>query len=57
MEQEMKFCQSCGMPLTKDILGTNTAGYTVKSGPRTTGDGYYESVIALWDGIELEITI
>ena len=32
-------------------------GYTVKSGPRTTGDGYYESVIVLFDGIELEITI
>ena len=32
-------------------------GYIVKSGPRTTGDGYYESVIALWDGIELEITV
>lgn len=34
-----------------------TDGYTVKSGPRTTGDGYYESAIALWDGIEIEITI
>ena len=32
-------------------------GYIVKSVPRTTGDGYYESVIALWDGIELEITV
>ena len=32
-------------------------GYVIKSGPRTTGDGYYESVIALFDGIELEITI
>jgi lactoylglutathione lyase len=31
-------------------------GYAIKSGPRTTGDGYYESVIALFDGIELEIT-
>ena len=26
MEQEIKFCQSCGMPLTKDILGTNADG-------------------------------
>ena len=26
MEKEMKFCQSCGMPLTDDILGTNADG-------------------------------
>ena len=23
MEKEMKFCQSCGMPLTDEVLGTN----------------------------------
>lgn len=23
---EMKFCQSCGMPLTNEILGTNSDG-------------------------------
>ena len=23
---EQKFCQSCGMPLTNEILGTNTGG-------------------------------
>ena len=32
-------------------------GYIVKSAPRTTGDGYYESVIVPFDGIEIEITI
>jgi lactoylglutathione lyase len=32
-------------------------GYTVKSAPRTTGDGYYESVIVPFDGIEVEITV
>ena len=26
MEKEMKFCQSCGMPLTNDVLGTNADG-------------------------------
>ena len=26
MEKEMKFCQSCGMPLTDDFLGTNADG-------------------------------
>ena len=23
---EMKFCQSCGMPLTNEVLGTNADG-------------------------------
>ena len=26
MENEMKFCQSCGMPLTDENLGTNADG-------------------------------
>ena len=26
MEKEMKFCQSCGMPLTDEVLGTNADG-------------------------------
>ena len=26
MEKEVKFCQSCGMPLTDDVLGTNADG-------------------------------
>jgi lactoylglutathione lyase len=32
-------------------------GYDVLSGPRTTGDGYYESLILGPEGIQLEITI
>jgi len=32
-------------------------GYTVLSEPRTTGDGYYESVVMDTDGNHLEITI
>ena len=31
-------------------------GYTVTSGPRTTGDGYYESSILGPEGILLELT-
>ena len=31
-------------------------GYTVTSGPRTTGDGYYESSILGPEGIQIEIT-
>ena len=33
------------------------AGYPVLSGPRTTGDGYYESCVAGPEGIQLEITV
>lgn len=33
------------------------AGYAVKSGPRTTGDGYYESCIAAVEGNLIEITV
>lgn len=32
-------------------------GYSVLSGPRVTGDGYYESCIQIFDGIQLEITV
>ncbi len=33
------------------------AGYSVVSGPRITGDGYYESCIVGPEGIQIEITI
>ena len=39
---------------------TNTlreAGYPVLNGPRTTGDGYYESVVSDPEGNQIEITI
>lgn len=32
-------------------------GYTVISGPRTTGDGYYESCIFDLEGNQIEITV
>ncbi|MGP1489075.1 MAG: VOC family protein [Peptoanaerobacter stomatis] len=32
-------------------------GYTVVSGPRTTGDGYYESCIVAIEGNQIEITV
>lgn len=34
-----------------------TDGYCVLSGPRTTGDGYYESCIVAIEGNQIEITI
>ena len=33
------------------------AGYRVTSGPRTTGDGYYESCILGPEGIQIEVTV
>ena len=35
----------------------NAEGYPVLSGPRTTGDGYYESCILGFEGNVLEITV
>ena len=32
-------------------------GYTVLSGPRTTGDGYYESCVLDREGNQIEITV
>ncbi|GFI62018.1 hypothetical protein IMSAG049_01190 [Clostridiales bacterium] len=34
-----------------------TDGYEVLSGPRTTGDGYYESCIIAVEGNQIELTI
>ncbi|MBC1887862.1 glyoxalase/bleomycin resistance/extradiol dioxygenase family protein [Listeria booriae] len=39
--------------LTKEL---EDAGYKLESGPRTTGDGYYESVILDSEGNQVEIT-
>ena len=40
--------------LTKTL---KTDGYEVTSGPRTTGDGYYESCIVAIEDNQIEITI
>ncbi len=34
-----------------------TAGFKIVSGPRTTGDGYYESCIVAIEGNQVEITV
>ena len=39
--------------LTKEL---QAAGYEVVSGPRTTGDGYYESCVVAIEGNQIEIT-
>ena len=46
---------------SKEKVDTTTAslaaaGYAVLSGPRTTGDGYYESLVCGIDGNLIEIT-
>jgi lactoylglutathione lyase len=33
------------------------AGYEVASGPRTTGDGYYESCVVALEDNQVEITV
>ena len=43
-----------GVDLLTRRLAAN--GYTVTSGPRTTGDGYYESSILGPEGIQIEVT-
>lgn len=50
---------SVGSPAAVDALTARLRadGYPVLSGPRTTGDGYYESVIADPDGNRVEITV
>ena len=35
----------------------NEDGYQVLSGPRTTGDGYYESCIVAIEGNQIELTV
>lgn len=47
---------------SKEKVDTLTAemkadGYEVISGPRTTGDGYYESCIFAIEGNQIEITV
>ena len=50
---------SAGSREAVDILTARLAadGYEVLSGPRTTGDGYYESCVAGFEGNLLEITV
>lgn len=40
--------------LTQEL---RTAGYEVVSGPRTTGDGYYESCVVVIEGHQIELTV
>lgn len=50
---------SVGSKAAVDELTTRIkdAGYEVVSGPRTTGDGYYESCIVAIENNQIEITV
>ncbi len=50
---------SVGSMARVDVLTTRlrSDGYHVLSGPRTTGDGYYESVVLDPDGNQIELTV
>lgn len=50
---------SVGSKAAVDALTANLSadGYEILSGPRTTGDGYYESCVAGFEGNLLEITV
>jgi lactoylglutathione lyase len=50
---------SVGSPQAVDDLTARLRadGFSVISGPRTTGDGYYESVILDHEGNQIEITV
>ena len=50
---------SVGSPEAVDRLTVQLAadGYLVASGPRTTGDGYYESCVVAIEGNQIEITV
>lgn len=50
---------SVGSPEAIDRLTAQLTadGYLVASGPRTTGDGYYESCIVALEGNQIEITV
>lgn len=50
---------SLGSPKKVDALTRQLKedGYEILSGPRTTGDGYYESCIAGPEGNQIELTV
>lgn len=50
---------SVGSKQRVDDLSTelSAAGFTVLSGPRTTGDGYYESCIVAFEDNLIELTV
>ena len=48
---------SVGRKVDALTVELKTAGYEVISGPRTTGDGYYESCIVAIEENQIEVTV
>lgn len=53
----VSFALGSKVAVDEKTRGLSDAGYKVVSGPRTTGDGYYESCILGPEGIQIEITV
>ena len=52
----MAFSAGCREKVDQLTEKLRSAGYEVISGPRVTGDGYYESCILALEGNQIEIT-
>ena len=50
------YAVSVGLPVVQPQT-LKDDGYTVADGPRTTGDGYYESCVIGFEGNQIEITV
>ena len=58
MEDEKKTLTRTGRERVDELTAElKKDGYEVVSGPRTTGDGYYESCIIAVEGNQIEITV
>ena len=53
----LAFCVGSKEAVDELTLRLKNDGYEVVSGPRTTGDGYYESCVIGIEGNQIEITV
>ncbi len=53
----ISFAVGCKESVDELTAALKADGYETLSGPRTTGDGYYESCVRGFEGILLEITV
>ena len=52
----LAFCLGSRAAVDELTARLRSDGYPVVSGPRVTGDGYYESCIEVFDGYRIELT-
>ena len=53
----VSFALGCKEAVDAKTQELRDAGYQITSGPRTTGDGYYESCVLGPEGIQIEVTV